>query len=62
MNYVNIFFYNLSFSKEDLVCLNSLAGGMSTALKEIIGEYMKLHILIEVKISHFSQMLDSCFQ
>lgn len=33
--------------REDLVCLNSLAGGMSTALKEIIGEYMKLHILIE---------------
>ncbi|XP_018377094.1 PREDICTED: axonemal 84 kDa protein-like [Trachymyrmex cornetzi] len=33
--------------REDLVCLNSLAGGMSTALKEIIGKYMKLHILIE---------------
>ncbi|XP_011865165.1 PREDICTED: axonemal 84 kDa protein-like [Vollenhovia emeryi] len=33
--------------REDLVCLNSLAGGTSTALKEIIGEYMKLHILIE---------------
>ncbi|EGI63404.1 Axonemal 84 kDa protein [Acromyrmex echinatior] len=33
--------------REDLVCLNSLAGGISTALKEIIGKYMKLHILIE---------------
>ncbi|XP_028046208.1 axonemal 84 kDa protein [Monomorium pharaonis] len=33
--------------REDLVCLNSLAGGMSTELKKIIGEYMKLHILIE---------------
>ncbi|KYN06166.1 Axonemal 84 kDa protein [Cyphomyrmex costatus] len=33
--------------REDLVCLNSLAGGMSTALKEIIGKYMKLHVLIE---------------
>ncbi|XP_011635025.1 axonemal 84 kDa protein-like [Pogonomyrmex barbatus] len=33
--------------REDLVCLNSLAGGMSTGLKEIIGEYMKLHILIK---------------
>ncbi|XP_070164199.1 dynein axonemal intermediate chain 7 isoform X4 [Polyergus mexicanus] len=33
--------------REDLVCLNSLAGGMSTALKQIIGEYMKLYLLIE---------------
>ncbi|KAL0103229.1 hypothetical protein PUN28_017511 [Cardiocondyla obscurior] len=33
--------------RENLVCLNSLAGGMSMALKEIIGEYMKLHVLIE---------------
>ncbi|XP_067206119.1 dynein axonemal intermediate chain 7 homolog isoform X2 [Linepithema humile] len=33
--------------REDLVCLNSLAGGMSTALKEITGEYMKLYFLIE---------------
>ncbi|KAL6443267.1 hypothetical protein ACFW04_002876 [Cataglyphis niger] len=33
--------------REDLICLNSLAGGMSTALKEMIGEYMKLYLLIE---------------
>ncbi|EZA57011.1 Axonemal 84 kDa protein [Ooceraea biroi] len=33
--------------REDLICLHSLAGGMSTALKGIIGEYMKLHLLIE---------------
>ncbi|KAM0732613.1 Dynein axonemal intermediate chain 7-like protein [Formica fusca] len=33
--------------REDLVCLNSLAGGMSTALKEMIGDYMKLYLLIE---------------
>ncbi|XP_018354810.1 PREDICTED: protein CASC1-like [Trachymyrmex septentrionalis] len=33
--------------REDLVCLNSLAGGMSTSFNEIIGKYMKLHILIE---------------
>ncbi|EFN79247.1 Axonemal 84 kDa protein [Harpegnathos saltator] len=33
--------------REDLVCLNSLAGGMSTAIKEILGEYMKLYFLVE---------------
>lgn len=33
--------------REDLVCLNSLAGGMSTTLKEIIGEYMSLYLLIK---------------
>lgn len=57
MNYVNIF-DSFLFLQEDLVCLNSLAGGMSTALKKIIGEYMKLHILVEVKISHFLQVIN----
>lgn len=33
--------------REDLVCLNSLAGGTSSALENILGEYMKLHILID---------------
>ncbi|XP_020291113.1 axonemal 84 kDa protein-like [Pseudomyrmex gracilis] len=33
--------------REDLVCLNSLIGGTSTILKEITGQYMKLHLLIE---------------
>ncbi|XP_072751665.1 LOW QUALITY PROTEIN: dynein axonemal intermediate chain 7 [Anoplolepis gracilipes] len=33
--------------REDLICLNSLAGGTSTALKAIMGEYMRLYLLIE---------------
>ncbi|KAK2583902.1 hypothetical protein KPH14_001173 [Odynerus spinipes] len=33
--------------REDFVCLNSMAGGISSALQHIIGEYMKLQILID---------------
>ncbi|KAG7201519.1 hypothetical protein KM043_004271 [Ampulex compressa] len=33
--------------REDLICLNSLTGGSSPGLKAMIGEYMKLHLLIE---------------
>ncbi|XP_015512196.1 dynein axonemal intermediate chain 7-like isoform X1 [Neodiprion lecontei] len=33
--------------REDLVCLRSLVGGTSSALQEIVGEYMKLHFLIQ---------------
>ncbi|XP_048504698.1 dynein axonemal intermediate chain 7 homolog isoform X2 [Athalia rosae] len=35
--------------REDLVCLRSLVGGTSSALQEIVGEYMKLHFLIQTK-------------
>lgn len=34
------------------MCLNSLAGGMSTAIKDILGEYMKLYFLVEVRALH----------
>ncbi|XP_014489011.1 PREDICTED: protein CASC1-like isoform X2 [Dinoponera quadriceps] len=34
--------------REDLVCLNSLAGGMSAAIKDILGEYMRLYFLVEI--------------
>ncbi|KAI4476007.1 hypothetical protein M0804_013932 [Polistes exclamans] len=33
--------------REDTVCLNSLIGGTSSALQNIVGEYMKLHFLID---------------
>lgn len=40
----------MSFPQEDMVCLRSLAGGTSTALDKIIGQYMRLHLLIEVPL------------
>ncbi|XP_043500204.1 dynein axonemal intermediate chain 7 homolog isoform X2 [Polistes fuscatus] len=33
--------------REDMVCLNSLIGGTSPALQNIVGEYMKLQFLID---------------
>ncbi|XP_043285673.1 dynein axonemal intermediate chain 7 homolog [Venturia canescens] len=32
--------------REDLVCLHTLIGGASTALQELVGQFMKLHSLI----------------